>query len=92
MIAVLIVDDQALVRAGFRAILETQPALDLVGEAEMDIRMPKLDGIEAATAASTNRQARSPRPDRDRLPGSPRATGVHKSVGLRTCRRDSSCG
>jgi DNA-binding NarL/FixJ family response regulator len=65
MIEVLIVDDQALVRAGFRAILETQPDLDVVGEADdgvgameraralnpdvvlMDIRMPRLDGIEA---------------------------------------------
>ena len=65
MIEVLIVDDQALVRAGFRAILEAQTDLDVVGEADdgvgameraralnpdvvlMDIRMPRLDGIEA---------------------------------------------
>ena len=65
MIRVLIVDDQALVRAGFRAILEGQPDLDVVGEADdgvgavergralrpdvvlMDLRMPRLDGIEA---------------------------------------------
>lgn len=49
MIRVLIVDDQALVRAGFRAILEQQPDLDVVGEAE--------DGEEALT------QARKHRPD-----------------------------
>src|SRR2546425_8421814 len=32
-IRVLIVDDQALVRAGFRMILEAQPVLEVVGEA-----------------------------------------------------------
>jgi DNA-binding NarL/FixJ family response regulator len=63
---VLIADDQALVRAGFRMILESEPDLEVVGEAVdgleavaqagrlgpdvvlMDVRMPKLDGIEAA--------------------------------------------
>ena len=34
MIRVLVADDQALVRAGFRAILEGQEDLDVVGEAE----------------------------------------------------------
>jgi DNA-binding NarL/FixJ family response regulator len=34
VIRVLIADDQTLVRAGFRAILETQDDLDVVGEAE----------------------------------------------------------
>ena len=33
MIRVLIADDQALVRAGFRAILEGQDDLEVVGEA-----------------------------------------------------------
>jgi DNA-binding NarL/FixJ family response regulator len=32
-IGVLIVDDQALVRAGFRMILEIEPDLQVVGEA-----------------------------------------------------------
>ena len=32
-VAVLIADDQALVRAGFRAILEEQPGIHVVGEA-----------------------------------------------------------
>jgi DNA-binding NarL/FixJ family response regulator len=63
---VLIADDQALVRAGFRMILGAQSDIDVVGEAcdgehavsayrslrpdviLMDIRMPKLDGLEAA--------------------------------------------
>jgi DNA-binding NarL/FixJ family response regulator len=61
---VLIADDQALVRAGFRLILKTA-GIDVVAEAAdgsqavaatlehrpdvvlMDIRMPRLDGIEA---------------------------------------------
>jgi DNA-binding NarL/FixJ family response regulator len=65
-VRVLICDDQALVRAGFRKLLEAIPDLEVVGEAEdglqvvelarrrtpdvvlMDIRMPRLDGIEAA--------------------------------------------
>jgi DNA-binding NarL/FixJ family response regulator len=64
-VRVLICDDQALVRAGFRKLLEAEPAIEVVGEAEdglhavelarrrapdlvlMDIRMPRLDGIEA---------------------------------------------
>jgi DNA-binding NarL/FixJ family response regulator len=65
VIRVLIADDQALVRGGFRLILEAQHDIQVVGEAQdgedalaqarglrpdvvlMDIRMPKLDGLEA---------------------------------------------
>ncbi len=65
-VRVLIADDQALVRAGFRKLLEAEPGIEVVGEAEdgasatmaarrlrpdvvlMDIRMPRMDGIEAA--------------------------------------------
>jgi DNA-binding NarL/FixJ family response regulator len=64
-IRLLIVDDQELVRTGFRLFLETQDDLDVVGEAGdgaeaierarqlqpdvilMDIRMPRMDGVEA---------------------------------------------
>ncbi len=42
-IRVLIVDDQALVRAGFRMILESEPGIEIVGEA--------CDGLEALEAA-----------------------------------------
>jgi DNA-binding NarL/FixJ family response regulator len=62
---VLIADDQSLVRAGFRLILESQPDFAVIGEAPdgeqavalarrhrpevvlMDIRMPRMDGLEA---------------------------------------------
>jgi DNA-binding NarL/FixJ family response regulator len=64
-VRVVIADDQALVRAGFKMILEAEPEIDVVGEAEdgveavelikrlkpdvalMDIRMPRLNGLEA---------------------------------------------
>jgi DNA-binding NarL/FixJ family response regulator len=65
MIRVLIADDHELMRNGLRAILDAQPDIEVIGEAEhgaqavadairlgpdvviMDIRMPRLDGIEA---------------------------------------------
>jgi DNA-binding NarL/FixJ family response regulator len=71
VIRVVLADDQALIREGFRAILERADDVEIVGEASdgseavevvrrtrpdvvlMDIRMPRLDGI-AATAAITS--------------------------------------
>ena len=65
MIRVAIVDDQAMVRAGFKMIVQSQPDMQVAGEAAdgheaidlvnrerpdvvlMDIRMPRLDGIQA---------------------------------------------
>lgn len=64
-ISVLLCDDQQLVRAGFRLILDLEDDIEVVGEAAdgreclgltaqftpdvvlMDVRMPRMDGIEA---------------------------------------------
>ncbi|RIV37603.1 response regulator [Micromonospora radicis] len=64
-IRVVLADDQALIRAGFRLIIDSEPGFEVVAEAGdgqaavdlarsrradvvlMDIRMPRLDGIEA---------------------------------------------
>lgn len=65
MIRVALADDQAMVRTGFRMIVDSQPDMRIIGEAAdgqdavdlirrerpdvilMDIRMPRMDGIEA---------------------------------------------
>jgi DNA-binding NarL/FixJ family response regulator len=67
VIRVLIADDEAMMRAGVRAILESDPEIEVVFEAAngreaidgaqrhrpdvavLDIRMPVLDGLSAAT-------------------------------------------
>lgn len=64
-IRVFLVDDQSLVRAGFRMLVESQDDMQVVGEAGdgatacellavtaadivlMDVRMPRMDGVEA---------------------------------------------
>jgi DNA-binding NarL/FixJ family response regulator len=71
-VRVLLADDQALVRAGFRALLEAEDGLEVVAEAAdgesaiaaarehapdvvlMDIRMPRLDGLEATAAITAD--------------------------------------
>jgi DNA-binding NarL/FixJ family response regulator len=65
-VRVLLADDETLVRAGLRMILEAEPGIEVVAEAAdgvdaitmcrelrpdvalVDIRMPRLDGIQAA--------------------------------------------
>jgi DNA-binding NarL/FixJ family response regulator len=66
VISVLLADDEAMVRAGVRAILATSPGIEVVAEAAdgreaidqarahrpdvalLDVRMPVLDGLDAA--------------------------------------------
>ena len=50
-ITVVIADDQALVRAGFRMILEAEPDIRVVGEAKDGAEAVEAVGVRAAAAA-----------------------------------------
>ncbi len=78
-IRVLLADDQALLRAGFRMIIEAQQDMEVVGEAAdgaqavelarrllphvvlMDVRMPRMDGIEATGRITARGPSAAPR-------------------------------
>lgn len=71
-VRVLVVDDQALIRAGLRGVLESEPGIIVVDEASdgdaavrrvrrggvdvvlMDLRMPRVDGVEATRRLSAD--------------------------------------
>jgi DNA-binding NarL/FixJ family response regulator len=79
VIRVLIADDQEMVRAGFRAIIDAQPDMEVVADAPdgvvavsearrlkpdvclFDIRMPRLDGLEATRTLLAGANGTGPR-------------------------------
>jgi DNA-binding NarL/FixJ family response regulator len=95
-IRIMLVDDQVLLRTGFRMVLAAQPDMEVVAEAGdgvealevlrhtrvdvvlMDVRMPRMDGVEAtrricgANRGDAARQAGKERQEGKEVPGGPR--------------------
>lgn len=74
-IRVVLVDDQEMIRMGFRMVLDSRPEIEVVGEADdgdtavellaslpadvvlMDVRMPRMNGVEATRRICARRDA-----------------------------------
>jgi DNA-binding NarL/FixJ family response regulator len=89
-IRVMLVDDQVLLRTGFRMVLAAQPDMEVVAEAGdgvealevlrhtrvdvvlMDVRMPRMDGVEATRRICGGNRGDAARQEGKEAPGGPR--------------------
>ena len=75
MIRVAIADDQGLIRAGFRSLLEAEPDIEIVGEAGTGTEIVAVAKIQrfaaVAQAAMTLKWSTQPTPSTATSPASP---------------------